>query len=97
MVYNKVCSSFARNDCFVSKLLDILEPCKQDIQLKNVWASRAIHYTISKKEAFLMACENLAQNKKRCSCDSTYCARHGVCCECVRYHRENGGRPACLN
>ncbi|HEX3044457.1 MAG TPA: hypothetical protein VHY08_06860 [Bacillota bacterium] len=43
-----------------------------------------------------MTCQNLAQNKKKCTCDSTHCARHGVCCECVNYHRENGGRPACL-
>ena len=31
------------------------------------------------------------------SCPCTYgCERKGMCCECVRHHREHGGLPACL-
>jgi hypothetical protein len=35
------------------------------------------------------------ENTKTCAC--TYgCPRSGKCCECVRYHRSNGGFPACF-
>ncbi|MCX6798714.1 MAG: hypothetical protein NTW59_01290 [Candidatus Diapherotrites archaeon] len=42
-----------------------------------------------------MECKKAA-NEKQCPCPETSCKRHGVCCECVRYHRNSGDRPACL-
>lgn len=34
-------------------------------------------------------------NKKSCNC--TYdCPKKGICCECVREHRDNGELPACF-
>ncbi|MBU2545282.1 hypothetical protein KKC65_02420 [Patescibacteria group bacterium] len=34
------------------------------------------------------------ENLKDCSC-SYPCERKGLCCECVRYHRERNELPAC--
>lgn len=36
------------------------------------------------------------ENEKNCTCPGTDCPRHGVCCECVVYHREKGNVPMCL-
>ena len=34
------------------------------------------------------------QNKQDCPC--TYeCSRKGMCCDCIRHHRENNEIPAC--
>lgn len=43
-------------------------------------------------------CPNKKENEKECPCSEFDCVRHGVCCECIKYHRENpkDGRPACL-
>ena len=41
-------------------------------------------------------CPNKAKNKEKCACTYETCERHSVCCECIRYHRENDGVPACL-
>ena len=41
-------------------------------------------------------CPNLADNKKQCSCKSESCPRHGKCCECVKFHRDAGNKPACM-
>jgi len=36
------------------------------------------------------------KGKNRESCKCTYgCERQGVCCECVRHHRESDELPAC--
>ncbi|MDR1144130.1 MAG: DUF6485 family protein [Spirochaetaceae bacterium] len=35
-----------------------------------------------------------AQNKKACNC-SFNCARAGICCRCLNYHRRNGELPGC--
>jgi hypothetical protein len=43
-----------------------------------------------------MNCPNQEKNKQQCTCPSTSCKRHGVCCECIAYHRKNGGKPGCL-
>lgn len=43
-----------------------------------------------------MACPNKEKNEEKCSCPYENCERHGACCECVRYHRENGDVPVCL-
>ncbi|MHC1704765.1 MAG: DUF6485 family protein [Tenuifilaceae bacterium] len=33
-------------------------------------------------------------NSKYCNC--TYsCSKHGVCCDCLAYHRRSGELPAC--
>lgn len=33
-------------------------------------------------------------NKNKCNC-SYPCAKHGICCDCLAYHRRNGELPAC--
>jgi hypothetical protein len=43
-----------------------------------------------------MACQNKDKNKEKCTCGSANCARHGLCCDCVRFHRERGDLPMCL-
>jgi hypothetical protein len=35
------------------------------------------------------------ENLKECPCTYPGCPHKGVCCECIRYHRENGELPAC--
>ncbi len=42
-----------------------------------------------------MDCPNMERNLQECNC--TYpCNKKGMCCLCVRYHRERGEIPACL-
>jgi hypothetical protein len=41
-------------------------------------------------------CMNFSENKKHCACDEKGCSRHGVCCECIAYHRSCGDLPMCL-
>ncbi|MFH1834637.1 MAG: hypothetical protein ABH851_00445 [Methanobacteriota archaeon] len=43
-----------------------------------------------------MDCVNIEKNKAECTCPETYCSRHGLCCECIRYHRNLGQYPGCL-
>jgi hypothetical protein len=43
-----------------------------------------------------MDCANKARNMKRCTCTYAGCERHGVCCECVAYHRSAEELPACF-
>ena len=43
-----------------------------------------------------MACNCRETKKEKCTCASTNCPRHNNCCECVKYHRENGGIPGCF-
>ncbi|WP_372807777.1 DUF6485 family protein [Pontiella sp.] len=41
------------------------------------------------------ACPNKEENLKHCTC--TYdCAKRGMCCECVAYHRAQGAIPGCF-
>jgi len=35
------------------------------------------------------------KNLKNCPCTYEGCSRKGICCECIKYHRENGELPAC--
>ena len=42
-----------------------------------------------------MNCPNKTKNDKACNCTYPGCARHGVCCECLAYHRAQGQLPAC--
>jgi len=34
-------------------------------------------------------------NSKHCNCTYSGCAHHGICCECISYHRKRGELPAC--
>lgn len=36
------------------------------------------------------------ENLVRCNCTCEPCARKGVCCECIVYHKDKGQLPACL-
>ncbi|MFA5271463.1 MAG: DUF6485 family protein, partial [Candidatus Omnitrophota bacterium] len=38
---------------------------------------------------------NAQKNLSSCNCSYESCPRKGLCCECVRYHRENNELPAC--
>lgn len=42
-----------------------------------------------------MSCLNKTKNIKHCNCSYAGCSRHGVCCECLHYHRAQGQLPAC--
>lgn len=42
-----------------------------------------------------MECNNIDKNIAGCNCTYSGCPRHGICCECVSYHRANGELPAC--
>lgn len=35
------------------------------------------------------------ENLKSCPCTYPGCPRKGICCECIRHHREKGELPAC--
>ncbi len=35
------------------------------------------------------------ENLKTCPCTYPGCPRKGICCECLRSHREKGELPAC--
>jgi hypothetical protein len=35
------------------------------------------------------------ENLKNCSCTYSPCSRKGICCECIKYHREKGELPGC--
>jgi len=36
------------------------------------------------------------KNLKDCICTYDSCSRKGLCCECVRYHRDAGEIPGCF-
>ncbi len=37
-----------------------------------------------------------ATGKEKCRCTYASCSRRGNCCQCVAYHRGQGGFPACF-
>jgi hypothetical protein len=39
---------------------------------------------------------NVKPNKTNCNCTYEPCARKGICCECIKYHRGSDELPACL-
>ena len=41
-----------------------------------------------------MGCQ-IASNKGHCTCLHTECSKHGICCECLKYHLSNRELPAC--
>ncbi|WP_022846505.1 MULTISPECIES: DUF6485 family protein [unclassified Desulfurobacterium] len=36
------------------------------------------------------------KNLQFCSCTYTACSKRGICCECIKYHRDMGEIPGCL-
>ncbi|WP_084154161.1 DUF6485 family protein [Maridesulfovibrio frigidus] len=40
-------------------------------------------------------CSNKVNNAKNCPCTYTNCDKHGLCCDCVQYHRKKDQLPAC--
>ncbi len=42
-----------------------------------------------------MECQK-ESNAKDCSCLHKGCSHHGICCECLRYHKNMNELPACL-
>lgn len=36
------------------------------------------------------------RNLKDCTCTYAGCAKKGMCCECVIYHRNKGAIPGCF-
>ncbi|MEW5822483.1 MAG: DUF6485 family protein [Cyanobacteriota bacterium] len=41
-----------------------------------------------------MECKN-ANSNPSCTCTYTSCSRHGICCECITYHRKTGQMVGC--
>ena len=41
-------------------------------------------------------CLNQKENEKKCPCTYKDCEYHGICCQCVRYHRKRKEKPFCL-
>lgn len=41
-------------------------------------------------------CKNYEKNLEGCTCSYTSCGDRGVCCDCVRKHRNNGEIPGCF-
>ncbi|MEM2933174.1 MAG: hypothetical protein QXK80_01950 [Candidatus Pacearchaeota archaeon] len=41
-------------------------------------------------------CPNKNENEKQCPCPYLDCERHGICCECILYHRKDKSKPMCL-
>ncbi|MFC1697694.1 DUF6485 family protein [Nanoarchaeota archaeon] len=39
---------------------------------------------------------NKEKNMENCNCSYPGCPRKGICCECIRYHREKRQLPACF-
>ncbi|MFW5487455.1 MAG: DUF6485 family protein [Desulfovibrio sp.] len=40
-------------------------------------------------------CPRAKINAQLCNCTYSGCSRHGLCCECLHYHRQRGELPAC--
>ncbi|HDQ40499.1 MAG TPA: hypothetical protein ENN39_05645 [Desulfonatronum sp.] len=40
-------------------------------------------------------CPRVKINAKYCTCTYEGCPRHGLCCECLHYHRQRRELPAC--
>ena len=41
-------------------------------------------------------CVNKEENLKSCTCTYPGCPKKGICCECIKSHRENDEIPGCL-
>ena len=38
----------------------------------------------------------VTNNKLQCNCTYEPCPRKGICCECIKYHRDADELPACF-
>lgn len=45
--------------------------------------------------AKLDKCPRAKTNAAACTCTYTSCPRHGLCCECLHYHRGRNELPGC--
>lgn len=43
----------------------------------------------------IMECQR-EENLLECTCSTTKCKNRGLCCECVKHHREAGQIPGCF-
>ena len=43
-----------------------------------------------------MGCANKEKNNEFCTCTYSGCSRHGICCDCVKYHLSSGELPGCF-
>ncbi|MHA1699354.1 MAG: DUF6485 family protein [Promethearchaeota archaeon] len=43
----------------------------------------------------MKVCKNIEGNPE-CTCTYTSCSRWGICCECIKYHRERNELPGCF-
>ncbi|MCS7134621.1 MAG: hypothetical protein NZ889_02070 [Candidatus Pacearchaeota archaeon] len=41
-------------------------------------------------------CPNKKENENKCPCIFLDCPRHGICCECLQYHKTIGNPTACV-
>ncbi len=41
-----------------------------------------------------MGCQK-SKNVGHCNCTYAGCSRHGICCECIKYHLASNELPAC--
>jgi len=41
-------------------------------------------------------CKRIDENTRNCTCTYPGCPRKGICCKCIRYHRERNEVPGCL-
>ncbi|MEM7816154.1 MAG: DUF6485 family protein [Candidatus Aenigmatarchaeota archaeon] len=44
----------------------------------------------------MIECPNREENLKLCGCTYEPCSRKGMCCVCIRHHRDKGEVPGCL-
>jgi len=42
-----------------------------------------------------MECKNKSRNMQLCNCSYTGCEKMGICCDCIKHHRDKGQIPAC--
>lgn len=55
-----------------------------------------INIILLKKHIMKRDCLNKFENEQDCPCNDLNCERHGICCECIKYHKNKGNLPKCL-
>lgn len=67
---------------------------QQLLYIKTHWPlnGEAFNFTVDKKK---MECKK-DRNMEWCNCSYPGCSRKGVCCECMKYHRDMNQLPACF-
>jgi hypothetical protein len=59
------------------------------------WRSSGHSLCMGGRLIMLAQCPNLGSNGEQCGCTYKGCPRHGLCCECLRYHLAAKQLPAC--